>query len=321
MKATESPAAEHEGIVPEDAAGNRLDQTLARMFPQYSRARLQNWIKEGSVRIDGETRRPRDPVFGGERVQVSAQADEVLSLKAQPIDLDVLWADEHALVVNKPPGLVVHPGAGNADGTLVNGLLHFDERLAALPRGGLVHRLDKDTGGLLIVARTLDAYKTLSGAMAARTIKREYAALCVGALTGGGTIDEPIGRHPVDRKKMAVSDRGRAARTHYAIEKRYRGYTLVAVTLETGRTHQIRVHFAHQRWPLVGDQTYGRRAVPRGASDALNDALANFDRQALHARRLTFAHPASGETISVASELPEDFAQLLRALDDDQSID
>lgn len=315
-----SSPTEHADTIPENEAGNRLDQTLARMFPQYSRARLQSWIKDGHVRVDGEVKRPRDAVFGGEAVIVVAAPDVVEALIPQDIKIDIVWSDEHALVVNKPPGLVVHPGAGNPSGTLVNGLIHFDSALSALPRAGLVHRLDKDTGGLLVVARTLEAFKALTEAMTAREIHREYAALCVGALSGGGTIDEPIGRHPVDRKKMAVIDRGRPARTHYVIERRYRGYTLVAVTLETGRTHQIRVHFAHQRWPLVGDQTYGRRALPRGASAQLRDALNNFDRQALHAKRLRFAHPVSGEAIDVSSELPADFAALVAALDAEQAL-
>lgn len=308
-----------EGTVPETQAGLRLDQTLARMFPQFSRARLQSWIKDGRVSVDGEQRRPRDTVFGGEAVVVQVVEENVAALTPEAIKLDIVHRDDDVLVVNKPPGLVVHPGAGNASGTLVNGLLHLEPALAALPRAGLVHRLDKDTSGVLIVARTPEAFKALTEAMARREIHREYQALCVGALSGGGTIDEPIGRHPVDRKKMAVHDRGRPARTHYLIEKRYRGYTLVGVTLDTGRTHQIRVHFAHQRWPLVGDRTYGRSALPRGASEALRDALLGFARQALHARRLSFAHPVSGETVDVSCDMPDDFATLLAALDADSS--
>ena len=308
-----------EATVPENEAGSRLDQTLARMFPQFSRARLQSWIKDGRIRVDAERRRPRDTVFGGETVVVEPVEENVAALAPEAMNLDIVYRDDDVLVVNKPPGLVVHPGAGNAHGTLVNGLLHMDESLSALPRAGLVHRLDKDTSGVLIVARTQAAFKALTEAMARRDIHREYLALCVGALSGGGTIDEPIGRHPVDRKKMAVHDRGRPARTHYLIEKRYRGYTLVAVTLDTGRTHQIRVHFAHQRWPLVGDRTYGRTALPRGASEHLRDTLIGFARQALHARRLSFAHPVSGETIDVSIEIPEDFAELLAALDAEAS--
>ncbi|MFK7885603.1 MAG: 23S rRNA pseudouridine(1911/1915/1917) synthase RluD [Gammaproteobacteria bacterium] len=308
-----------EATVPENGAGLRLDQTLARMFPEFSRARLQSWIKAGRVSVDGELRRPRDTVYGGEAIVIDMVEENVAALAPEAMILDIVHRDDDVLVVNKPPGLVVHPGAGNPNGTLVNGLLHLDASLAALPRAGLVHRLDKDTSGVLIVARTQSAFKALTEAMARREIHREYVALCVGALSGGGTIDEPIGRHPVDRKKMAVSDRGRPARTHYRIEKRYRGYTLVAVTLETGRTHQIRVHFAHQRWPLVGDRTYGRSALPRGPSEHLHDALIGFARQALHARRLSFAHPVSGETLDVTCDMPEDFAQLLAAMDADPS--
>ncbi|MEO1575077.1 MAG: 23S rRNA pseudouridine(1911/1915/1917) synthase RluD [Pseudomonadota bacterium] len=310
----------HDATVPFNEAGHRLDQVLARMFPQYSRAQLQRWIREGHATIDGETRRPRDTVFGGERVCVRARVEDQARAGPEAIDLTIVYKDDDLMVVDKPPGLVVHPGAGNAHGTLVNGLLHADPELSALPRAGLVHRLDKDTSGLLIVARTAAAFATLTQAMSHREISREYIALCVGALSGGGTIDAPIGRHPVDRKKMAVNERGRDARTHYRVLKRYRGHTLVAVTLDTGRTHQIRVHFAHKRWPLVGDRTYGRPALPRKASEALREALTAFGRQALHARRLTLAHPTTGEMLHIESPLPDDLKHLVELMDAEQAV-
>ncbi|MEM6638696.1 MAG: 23S rRNA pseudouridine(1911/1915/1917) synthase RluD [Pseudomonadota bacterium] len=320
---SESPdvANVHTATVPAAQAGHRLDQVLARLFPQYSRARLQRWIRDGAVTVDGAVRRPRDALFGGEAIRIVAALEDEARAGPEALDLSFAYRDDDVLVVDKPPGLVVHPGAGNAHGTLVNGLLHEDPSLSQLPRAGLVHRLDKDTSGLLIVARTLPAFTALTDAMASREIHREYVALCVGALSGGGTIDEPIGRHPVDRKKMAVHERGRAARTHYRVLKRYRGHTLVAVTLETGRTHQIRVHFAHRRWPLVGDRTYGRPALPRLASDALRDALTGFGRQALHARRLTFDHPVSGHAVTVESALPDDFTALLALMDAEQAVE
>ncbi|WP_035517059.1 23S rRNA pseudouridine(1911/1915/1917) synthase RluD [Pseudohaliea rubra] len=302
--------------VGEDEAGERLDQAAARLFPDYSRARLQSWIKAGELRVAGEQRRPRDRVTAGDRLTVSAEQLEEVTWAAQPIDLTILHEDEHIIVIDKPAGLVVHPAAGHGDGTLVNALLAHAPVMATLPRGGIVHRLDKDTSGLLVAAKTLPAHRSLVEQLQARTMGREYLALCLGALTGGGTVDAPIGRHPRQRKKMAVVQHGgKPAVTHYRIAERFRHYTLLRVKLETGRTHQIRVHLAHRHNPLVGDPVYGGRLrLPAGASDELLLALRAFRRQALHARALELQHPASGESMLFECPLAEDFAALLEVL-------
>ncbi len=251
--------------------------------------------------VNGEVQRPRDPVYGGQILALEVTVDAEPGVAAEPMPMAILYQDQHLLVINKPVGLVVHPGAGNATGTLQNGLLHYDPKLFDLPRAGLIHRLDKDTSGVLVVARTLEAHTRLTQAMQSRQISRSYLAVCVGRLSGGGTIDQPIARHDGDRTRMCVRSGGREAVTHYRILERYRGNTLVWVTLETGRTHQIRVHFAHQDHPLVGDRTYGRPSFPRGCSPELRQVLSAFDRQALHAHRLEFAHPVTGEPLSVCN--------------------
>ena len=296
--------------------GQRLDQALAQVLPQFSRSRLAGWIKDGSVALDGRPARPRDPVFGGEQVVVRATAvpDERVAPESMP--LVVRYRDAHVFVIDKPAGLVVHPGAGNRAHTLQNGLLALDAKLAAVPRAGIVHRIDKDTSGLLVVARTLEAHAGLVDAMHEHEVRREYIALCVGALTGGGTVDKAIGRHRTDRLRQAVRADGREAITHYRIEKRFARHTLLRVILETGRTHQIRVHLSHIGHPLVGDPLYGgRRQLVGGLEPEARDALAAFGRQALHAAKLEFVHPVSGKTISVESPLPADMVALLAALD------
>ncbi len=301
--------------LPGCAGGQRLDQALASALPQYSRSRLAGWIKDGSVALDGRPARPRDSVFGGEKVVVRATAvsDERVAPEAMP--LVVRYRDAQVFVIDKPAGLVVHPGAGNRAHTLQNGLLALDPKLSVVPRAGIVHRIDKDTSGLLVVARTLEAHAALVEALREHEVQREYLALCVGNLTGGGTIDKPIGRHRTDRLRMAVRADGRAATTHYRIEERLARHTLLRVMLETGRTHQIRVHLAHIGHPLVGDPLYGgRRQLVAGLGPDQLRALAAFRRQALHAARLEFAHPATGKTISVESPLPADFTALLQAL-------
>ncbi len=301
--------------VPEAQAGQRLDQALAAMLPDFSRSRLKGWIESGDVRVDGETRRPRDKVFGGEVVEIAATLPVAATARPQAIPLEVVHEDAHVLVLDKPAGLVVHPGAGNPDSTLQNALLARDPQLAAVPRAGIVHRLDKDTSGLLIVARTLPAHTVLVRMLEQREVHREYAAVCRGVMTAGGTVDAPIGRHPTDRVRMAVRDGGRDAVTHYRVVRRFRGHTHVRVQLETGRTHQIRVHLAHIGHPIVGDRVYGGRlALPRGASETLRSALRAFPRQALHAARLRFAHPVTGVAIDVASPLPRDMTGLLAQL-------
>ena len=301
--------------IPAELAGLRLDQALARMFPEYSRSRLKEWLLAGNITIDGGARKPRDAVAGGELVSLTAVADVQVHAEPEPMALDVVYEDEALLVINKPAGLVVHPGAGNLAGTLMNGLLHHAPALEALPRAGLVHRIDKDTSGLLLVAKTLRAHTSLVRQLGDREVSRRYLAVCQGVLTGGGTIDEPIARHPVDRKRMSVQEDGKPAVTHYTVIERFRGFTYINVVLETGRTHQIRVHFAHRRHALLGDPVYGGRlALPRGASEPLIDVLRRFRRQALHAARLEFRHPVSDETMAFEAPLPADFVELLDVL-------
>ena len=301
--------------VPEELAGLRLDQALARMFPEYSRSRLKEWLLAGAITVDGGSKRPRDAVGGGEAIVLEPQAEVEVDARPEPMRLDVVHEDEDVLVVNKPAGLVVHPGAGNTSGTLMNGLLHHAPQLEEVPRAGIVHRIDKETTGLLLVAKNLTAHTALVRQLAERDISREYLAVCTGVLTGGGTIDQPIARHPVDRKRMSVQADGKPAVTHYAVLERFRAFTYIRVRLETGRTHQIRVHFAWRRHALVGDPVYGGRlALPKGASEPVVDILRRFKRQALHAARLSFAHPSSGETLELEAELPDDFGELLYVL-------
>jgi 23S rRNA pseudouridine1911/1915/1917 synthase len=301
--------------IPEEFAGLRLDQALARMFPEYSRSRLKEWLLAGAISVEGGPKRPRDAVSGGEIVTLQPKAEIEVRAEAEPIALDIVHEDDDLLVVNKPAGLVVHPGAGNPAGTLMNGLLHHASSLQEIPRAGIIHRLDKDTSGLLLVAKSLTAHTALVRLLADREISRHYLAICNGVLTGGGTIREPISRHPVDRKKMSVQQSGKPAVTHYTVRERFAACTLVDVRLETGRTHQIRVHFAHRRNALVGDQVYGGRlALPKGASDELIQALRHFKRQALHATRLAFEHPSTGEMIDLEVDPPTDFQVLVDTL-------
>jgi len=303
---------------PAELAGRRLDQALAALLPQYSRTRIQRWIDEGAVRVNGLAPRARDVVVGGEAATVEARLADETSIAPENLPLDIVHQDAAIIVIHKPPGVVVHPGAGNREHTLQNALLAHDPKLRRVPRAGLVHRIDKDTSGLLVVARTIEAQTALVAALAAHEVEREYLALCTGAMTGGGTIDEPIGRHRTQRIKMAVRSDGRAAVTHYRIEKRFRAHTLARVRLETGRTHQIRVHLAHVGYPMVGDPVYGgRRRIPAGATPQLLAALDSFRRQALHAARLEFVHPKSGKSVSFDAPLPADFRQLLGAMERD----
>jgi 23S rRNA pseudouridine1911/1915/1917 synthase len=305
----------HRLELPTSAAGLRLDQALAAALPQYSRARLQRWIREGAVRLGGRPARARDRVCGGEQIVVDAQfaADDSVGAEAMP--LDIVHQDRELLVLNKPAGLVVHPGAGNRAHTLQNALLAHDPALARVARAGLVHRLDKETSGLLIVARTPEVHTRLVAQLAAREIGREYLALVVGQPTGGARIDEPIGRHRSLRTRMTVRADGREAITNFRIEERFRVHSLLRVQLETGRTHQIRVHLAHVGLPLVGDPAYGgRRRQVAGEAAQLNTLLHAFQRQALHAQRLTLTHPGSGRPVSFEASVPADFAALLAAL-------
>jgi len=303
--------------IPEQLAGARLDQALASLFPDYSRARLQRWIKDGHVTVDGKLLRPKDVVHGGEQVSLTVMLTEETHWVPQPLPLDICFEDEAVLVINKPAGLVVHPGAGNQHSTLSNALLHHAPELESVPRAGIVHRIDKDTSGLLVVARTLAAQKSLVEQLQARAFERHYQAVVMGVMTAGGTVDAPIGRHPVNRTRQAVvtiegSSSGKEAITHYRVAERFRRHTLVNVKLETGRTHQIRVHMAHIHYPLVGDPVYGGRLrIPPRATPELDKALRTFKRQALHAASLGFVHPLSGESVSWQAELPDDMQQLL----------
>lgn len=301
--------------IPHELAGLRLDQALAMLFPDFSRARLQTWIKDGHALLDGVQAIPRQRLLGGERIELRAEAEEVVEYAAEAIPLVVVHADASIFVIDKPAGLVVHPAAGHPDGTLQNALLHLDPALAAIPRCGIVHRLDKDTSGLLVVARTLEAHKSLVDQLKDRSVSREYLALVQGTVTAGATVDEPIGRHPSDRKRFAVRRDGKESVTHYRVEERFPHHTLLRVRLETGRTHQIRVHMAHLHHPLVGDPVYGGRArIPAGADPALIEALRGFCRQALHAARLGLIHPETGGEMAWESPLPTDFEALLRLL-------
>jgi 23S rRNA pseudouridine1911/1915/1917 synthase len=305
--------------IPAELAGKRLDSALARLLPQHSRTRIKGWIEGGAVLVGRKRLRPRDIVTAGSQVRVQMTWDPPeLKVLPETIALHLVHEDGDLLVVDKPVGLVVHPGAGNPRHTLQNALLGLDPKLAALPRAGLIHRLDKDTSGLLVVARNAEAQTSLSRQLMARTMSREYLALSVGVMTGGGTIDAPIGRNRSDRLKMAVRESGRPAVTHYRVLERFRAHTYISVKLETGRTHQIRLHLAHQKYPIVGDPVYGGRfAQPRDASQELIVTLRAFKRQALHAASLGFDHPRTGKRLALQSPVPEDFRQLLLALRDD----
>jgi len=302
--------------IPQELAGQRLDSALARLLPQHSRTRIKNWIDAGRVQVGRLPCKPRDVVSAGSHVHVRMSVEAPpAGVLPEAIALTVVHEDPDVWVVDKPAGLVVHPGAGNREHTLQNALLGLDPGLAALPRAGIIHRLDKDTSGLLMVARTPQAHTALVRQLAARSVAREYLAVCVGVMTGGGTIDEPIGRHRSDRLRMAVRRDGRPAITHYRVLERFRAHTYLRVKLETGRTHQIRLHLAHSRYPIVGDPKYGGRFVrPGGAAEGLVSVLRSFGRQALHATSLAFDHPRSGVRLSLQSPVPPDFAELLEAL-------
>lgn len=306
-------------VIPPHLAGQRLDQALAELVPDYSRSRLQQWIKSGRITVDGEKSRPREKLRGNEKISIQIEHEPQTSWQAEDVAIDIVYEDEAIIVINKPAGLVVHPGTGNQTGTLVNGLLHHDEKLIEVPRSGIVHRLDKDTTGLLVVARTMAAHTQLVERLQARDVKREYEAIATGTMTAGGTIDEPMGRHPTQRTRMAVLvSGGKPAITHYRVKQRFRAHTHIQVNLETGRTHQIRVHMAHIRHPLVGDKVYGGRLrLPPKSSETFIDALRAFPRQALHAARLGFVHPLTQQEVEWSVPLPADMTALLQVLKQD----
>jgi 23S rRNA pseudouridine1911/1915/1917 synthase len=305
--------------VPFEMAGMRLDQVLAELFTDYSRSKLQTWVKSGRVQVNGLTLKPKDKLVGGETIALDAEAEIVVIAEPEPIPLEIIFEDESLLIVNKPAGLVVHPAVGNWNGTLLNALLNHDSNLETLPRAGIVHRIDKDTSGLLMIAKTLQAHNSLTQQLQDRAITREYQAITRGRMTAGGTVDEPIGRHPTDRKRYAVRENGKDAVTHYRVGQRFTRHTLVQVKLETGRTHQIRVHMAHIRFPLLGDQVYGGRfQMPADCSERLEKELRSFKRQALHAAKLGLQHPVTDEYCEWEQPMPADMIRMLAALADNE---
>jgi 23S rRNA pseudouridine1911/1915/1917 synthase len=301
--------------VPVGAAGARVDAVCAQVFDMHSRSRIQKWIEDGRLRVNGEVvTQKRTPVAAGDRLELEAQALVALTIVAQDIPLTVVHEDRDIAVINKPAGLTTHPGAGQRDGTLQNALLARFPKTDKVPRAGIVHRLDKDTSGLLVVALTVTAHTRLVEMLARRDMTRTYDAIVEGAIVAGGTISELIGRHPRDRLKMAVVDDGREAVTHYRVAERFLMHSHLRVNLETGRTHQIRVHLAHIRHPIVGDGLYGSSPRTAGLPEALRDLLRNFPRQALHARELKLEHPRTGKALAFAAEPPADMQKLLKSL-------
>ena len=296
-------------------AGLRLDQVAAALFPDFSRGRLQKWIRSGALMVDGRVNKPTYRLAGNELLSLDAEAERLNRVIPQSIPLDIIHADDDLLVLNKPAGLVVHPAAGHPDGTLQNALLHFDEQLDTLPRSGIVHRLDKETSGVMVVSRSMRAHTSLVEQLQTKTMSRIYRAIAYGNIEADGTVDAPVGRHPRDRKRMAVVPSGRAAVSHFRVLERFAGATYLEVSLETGRTHQIRVHMAHAGHSLAGDPVYGRPVKSKhGVSGGLLEVLRSFPRQALHARRLKLVHPGNLKPVSFEAPLPEDFELLLAAL-------
>ncbi|OPX54767.1 ribosomal large subunit pseudouridine synthase D [Oceanospirillum multiglobuliferum] len=311
-----------QATVPFELTGSRIDQAAAELFPEYSRARLQSWIKEGTLTANGVVHKPKDKLIGGELLVVNATVENSEAWQAQDIELDIVYEDDDILVINKPAGLVVHPAAGHHNGTLLNALLHHAPEMAHLPRVGIVHRLDKDTTGLMVVAKNLIAQNGLVEQLQDRSMGREYEAIATGFMTGGGKVDAPIARHQRDRKRMAVVEGGKHAVTHYRVVKRFRGHTHVRCKLETGRTHQIRVHMAYVNYPLLGDPVYGGRLrLPAGCTEELRESIRQFPRQALHAKRLELWHPVTGDWMEWEIDLPEDMKQMLAILEADMAAD
>jgi 23S rRNA pseudouridine1911/1915/1917 synthase len=307
---------QHRDTVPESCLGKRFDQTLAEMFPDYSRSRLKEWILAGHVTVDDVVVDvPREKMFGGELVAINTEVESEVRFKAQDLPLNIVYEDDDILVINKPAGFVVHPGAGNPDGTVLNALLHHCPQLDVVPRAGIVHRLDKDTTGLMVVAKTIAAQTNLVESLQAREITREYEAIASGIMTAGGLVDEPIGRHATKRTHMAVTFSGRPSVTHYRVMEKFRLHSRLRLRLETGRTHQIRVHMAHITHPLVGDPVYGGRPrPPKNASEELREMLRQFKRQALHAAMLSLYHPISGVQMTWHADVPDDMVALAEML-------
>ncbi|OUS30408.1 23S rRNA pseudouridine(1911/1915/1917) synthase [Thalassotalea sp. 42_200_T64] len=313
---------QHQDIVPDSCLGKRLDQTIAQMFPDYSRSRLKDWILDGKVQVNGEVvTKARVKLAGGEQIILNAELETEVHHLPQNIELEIVYEDDDIIVINKPFGLVVHPGAGNPDGTILNALLHHCPEQDLLPRAGIVHRLDKDTTGLMVVAKSIAAQTNLVDALQAREITREYEGITNGIMTAGGLVDEPIGRHSTKRTHMAVTLSGRPSVTHYRVLEKYRLHTRLRLRLETGRTHQIRVHMSHIGHPLVGDPVYGGRPrPPKGATEELRDMLRGFKRQALHAAMLSLYHPVTGELMTWHAPVPDDMVAIADALKADARL-
>ncbi len=303
-------------VIPEKFKGKRLDLALSKLFPEHSRSRIQSWIKAGKVEVNNSKYKQRNVVNSGDIIKINTTLKSIDKHQAEHIDLDVIYEDKVIIILNKPAGLVVHPGAGNQKHTLVNALLHFDEKLDVLPRAGIIHRLDKDTTGIMIIARTIESYTYLVNELQKRNIKRNYKAVICGQLVAGGVIENKIGRHPVHRTKMAVTDKGKLATTHYRIIKKFQHYTYLDIQLGTGRTHQIRVHMNNEKHPIVGDPLYGKNTfIKKGIDASLREFIKNFKRQALHAYNLEFTHPISKKIISLKAELPDDMNNLIKILE------
>ena len=309
-------------IIPEEMAGQRLDVALAELYPDYSRNRLKQWILQGQDLLNGQQVEPREKLLGNEALEITFEsAEHESTCIAEDISLDVVYEDESLIIINKPADFVVHPAAGHYSGTLQNALLHYDNRLEEVPRAGIVHRIDKDTTGLLVVARTLISHRYLVKQLQARDMHREYQAVVHGVMTAGGFVEQPIGRHPRERIRMAVRENGKPSLTHYRVQQRFREHTHIHVKLDTGRTHQIRVHMQHIRHPIVGDPVYsGRARIPSQASESLIQTLRQFKRQALHAFQLSLTHPESKQEMSWQAPLPEDFRGLLSELNEDAEL-
>ena len=303
-------------VIPEKFKGKRLDLALSKLFPEHSRSRIQSWIKAGEVEVNNSKYKQRNVVNSGDIIKINTTLKSIDKHQAEHIGLDVIHEDKAIIILNKPAGLVVHPGAGNQKHTLVNALLHFDEKLDVLPRAGIIHRLDKDTTGIMIIARTIESYTYLVNELQERNIKRNYKAIICGQLVAGGVIENKIGRHPVHRTKMAVTDKGKLATTHYRIIKKFQHYTYLDIQLGTGRTHQIRVHMNNEKHPIIGDPLYGKNTfIKKGINASLREFIKNFKRQALHAYNIEFTHPVSKKIISLNAELPDDMNNLIKILE------